>query len=379
MMFRKGNLVEVLRREDDPCGSWYTANILSADGDSYIIRYKLFTDRDGNPVVEGVRGKDVRPLPPYVNNGKNWAVGDVAEVFDVRCWRIGKVAKVLKNNDSFVIKLFGSIQVKEFHASSLRVRQAWHGNKWIVVGEVARSKDSANNSTPKIPFRAGCLRFKTPLEHKGGAEKVPMCLSMRAIRKVYAHRSEECNIEKHFGGKLKTRKSPLKRTLPLFNRVDEFAYQHAGIDEKFIKLSTNTNNRMEDANSNCVYHSSRPVWSTENSDQCLVASCSFNGVADNGDRISPQSSENTPNHSDAESSFPSLCVKRNFPSCRVDKVINIHELELRAYKSTVEALYVSGPLTWEQEEMLTNLRLSLNISDEEHLLQLRQLMSAHVL
>ncbi|KAK8498868.1 hypothetical protein V6N12_044602 [Hibiscus sabdariffa] len=333
MMFRKGNLVEVLRREDDPCGSWYTANILSADCDSYVIRYKMFTDRDGNRVVEGVRGKDVRPLPPYVNNGKNWVVGDVAEVFDVRCWRIGKVAKVLKNNDSFVIKLFGSIQVKEFHASSLRVRQAWHGNKWMVVGEsadacqvegiaalrvslLARSKDSANNSTPKIPFRAGCLHFKTPLE---------------------------------------------------------------GIDENFIKLSTKTNNRMEDTNSNCVYHSSRPVWSTENSDQCSVASCSFNGVADNGDRISPQSLENTSNHSDAESSFPSLCVKRNLPSSRADKVVNIHELELRAYKSTVEALYVSGPLTWEQEEMLTNLRLSLNISDEEHLLQLRHLMSAHVL
>lgn len=57
-------------------------------------------------------------------------------MFDIQCWRIGKVAKVLKNNDSFVIKLFGSIQLKEFHVSSLRVRQAWHGNKWMVVGKV---------------------------------------------------------------------------------------------------------------------------------------------------------------------------------------------------------------------------------------------------
>ncbi|GMI73791.1 hypothetical protein like AT4G32440 [Hibiscus trionum] len=378
MMFRKGNLVEVLRREDDPCGSWYTANILSADGDGYIVRYKLFTDRDGKRAVESVQGKDVRLLPPYVN-GKNWAVGDVTEVFDVRCWRIGKVAKVLKNNDSFVIKLFGSIQLKEFHASSLRVRQAWHGNKWMVVGEVARSKDSTKNSTPRIPYRAGFLHFKTPLQHKGGADKVTMCLSMRAIGKVEAHQYEECNIEKHFGGKRKRRKSPLKRTFPLFNRVGEFAYRHAGIDEKFIKLSTKAKNQMEDTNPNCVYHSSRPVWSTENSDQCSVASCSFNGVADYGGQISPKSPENTPNHSDAESSFPSLCVKRNLPSSCIDKVINIHELELRAYKSTVEALYVSGPLTWEQEEMLTDLRLSLNISDEEHLLQLKHLLSAHVL
>ncbi|XP_039048440.1 uncharacterized protein LOC120189168 isoform X2 [Hibiscus syriacus] len=362
MKFRKGNLVEVLRREDDPCGSWYTANILSAHGDSYIIQYKLFTDREGNRVAANVQGMDVRPLPPYVN-GKNWAVGDVAEVFDVQCWRIGKVAKVLKNHDSFVIKLFGSIQLKEFHASSLRVRQAWHGNKWMVVGKVAGSKDLNNNFTPKIPYRAGCLCFKTPLQNKDGADKATMCLSMRAIHKVYAHQSEEFNIEK---------------THPLFNRVDEFSYRHAGINEKFIKL-TKTNNRMEDTNPNFVYHSSSPAWYTENSDQCSVASCSFNGVADFGGWISPKSSENIPDHSDAESSFPSLCVKRNLPSSHVDKVVNIHELERHAYKSTVEALYVSGPLTWEQEEMLTNLRLSLNISDDEHLLQLRHLLSAHVL
>ncbi|MBA0736408.1 hypothetical protein Gogos_009964 [Gossypium gossypioides] len=383
MKFRKGNLVEVLRREDDPCGSWFTGNILSADGDYYIVRYKLFTDCEGRRVVETVKGKDVRPLPPYVNR-KNWAVGDVAEVFDIQCWRIGKVAKVLKNNDSFVIKLFGSIQLKEFHVSSLRVRQAWHGNKWMVVGKVAQSKDLANSFTPKTPYCAGGLRFKTPLlmnkalrskekdregQHKTRAHNV--------IHKVYAHQSEKCNIEKHFGGNLKTRKSPLKRTLPWFNQVDDFSYPNAGIDETFIKQSTKRNNRMEDASPNCVYHSSRSVQSTENSNQCSVASCSFNGVA--GGRLSPKPLENTPDHSDAESSFPSLCGKRDLPSSPVDKVINIHELELHAYKSTVEALYASGPLTWEQEALLTNLRLSLNISDEEHLLQLRHLLSAHVL
>lgn len=141
MKFRKGNSVEVLRRELDPCGSWFTGNILLADGDSYIVRLKLVMDHEGKQVVEKVQGKDVRPLPPPPPpsvNGKSWAIGDIAEVFDIRCWRVGKVAKVLKNNNRFVIKFFGSIQLKEFHASSLRIRQAWHGigNKWIVIGKV---------------------------------------------------------------------------------------------------------------------------------------------------------------------------------------------------------------------------------------------------
>ncbi|XVF32489.1 hypothetical protein REPUB_Repub17cG0087100 [Reevesia pubescens] len=383
MKFRKGNSVEVLRREHDPCGSWFTGNIRSADADNYVVRYKLLMDHEGKQVVEKVREKDVRPLPPSVN-GKSWAVGDIVEVFEIQCWRVGKVAKVLKNNNRFVIKFFGSIQLKEFHASSLRIRQVWQGNKWMVIGKVAQGKDLANSITPKISSHAGCLHFRTSLDisktlrskenregqHTGGAENVM------------------CNMDKLFGGTLGKRKLPpcsrgydetLKRTLPLFNQVDDSSCPLAGADEKFSKQSTNRYDRMEGTIPHCVYDSSRPVCSTEDTDECSVASCSFNGVADYAGQISHKSLENTHDNSDAESSFPSLGGKRDLPLSPVDKVVDIHDLELRAYKSTVEALYASGPLSWEQESLLTNLRLSLNISDEEHLLQLRHLLSAQVL
>lgn len=54
----------------------------------------------------------------------------------------------------------------------------------------------------------------------------------------------------------------------------------------------------------------------------------------------------------------------------------IHRLELQAYRCTIEALHASGPLSWEQEELVTNLRLSLHISNDEHLMELRNLISA---
>lgn len=135
---------------------------------------------------------------------------------------------------------------------------------------------------------------------------------------------------------------------------------------------------MENTAPHPLHDSSRPLWSTEDSDRCSVASCSFNGVADYAGQVSHKSSENTPDNSDAESSFPSLCGKKNLPLSPLDEAVDVHELELRAYKSTVEALYASGPLTWEQESLLTNLRLSLNISDEEYLLHLRHLLSPQV-
>lgn len=49
----------------------------------------------------------------------------------------------------------------------------------------------------------------------------------------------------------------------------------------------------------------------------------------------------------------------------------IHRLEMHAYRCTMEALHASGPLSWEQEELVTNLRLLLHITNDEHLKELR--------
>ncbi|KAK8702106.1 hypothetical protein V6N13_020475 [Hibiscus sabdariffa] len=350
MKFRKGSLVEVLRREHDLCGSWFPGEILSTDCDNYIVRYNMHEYHEAKRVTEKVQGKDVRPLPPSVN-GKSWAVGDIAEVFDIQCWRVAKVAKVLKNGNRFVIKFFGSIQLKEFHASSLRIRQAWHGNKWIVTGKVAENKNLANSVTPEIPFQAGGLHFG------------------ETMRSRSRNRGREHKDEAH---KIVTTENAIWTP-----SLVEPSRKGKRRDDNFIKQSTNRNSRREDTSPHCLYDSSRPAWSTEDSDQCSVASCSLNG--DYVGQISHKSLDNTPDNSDAESAFPSLCEKRDLPLSPVDKAYDIHILELRAYKSTMEALFVSGPLTWAQQSLLTNLRLSLNISDEEHLLQLRHLLSTQVL
>lgn len=61
-------------------------------------------------------------------------------------------------------------------------------------------------------------------------------------------------------------------------------------------------------------------------------------------------------------------------SLKVDAA-DANRLELHAYRSTMEELCASGVISWEQEVMMTNLRLSLNISNDEHLLELKQLVS----
>jgi len=104
--------------------------------------------------------------------------------------------------------------------------------------------------------------------------------------------------------------------------------------------------------------------------ECSVASCSVNDPCrlDSGRRR--RGAGCLPD--DAMSACPCTSVDREEEEGTVD----VHGLELEAYRSTMRALYALGPLTWEQEALLTNLRLSLNISNEEHLLQLRRLMSS---
>jgi hypothetical protein len=111
--------------------------------------------------------------------------------------------------------------------------------------------------------------------------------------------------------------------------------------------------------------------------QCSVASCSVNdlyrlGNGGNAERR-PAAAVCLPD--DAMSACPCTPGARDGEG-EEEAAAALHGLQLEAYRSTMRALYASGPLTWAQEALLTNLRLSLNISNEEHLLQLKRLLSS---
>lgn len=71
-----------------------------------------------------------------------------------------------------------------------------------------------------------------------------------------------------------------------------------------------------------------------------------------------------------------LSGSENFLPAKEGSPEEIHCLEVNAYRSTLVALYASGSLSWEQEILLTNLRLLLHISNDEHLFELKNLVSS---
>ncbi|KAF8097843.1 hypothetical protein N665_0280s0044 [Sinapis alba] len=85
----------------------------------------------------------------------------------------------------------------------------------------------------------------------------------------------------------------------------------------------------------------------------------------------------TSNSSDTESSSCGYrSIKKFGRPGKGSEAADVHRLELDEYRCSIERLHASGPIiTWEQETWITNLRLRLNISNEEHLLQIRNLIS----
>lgn len=80
--------------------------------------------------------------------------------------------------------------------------------------------------------------------------------------------------------------------------------------------------------------------------------------------------------SDAESVSDCRYEEQNWSLLSEEELAaEIHRLELGAYRLTIEALHASGPLSWEQEDLITNLRMSLHISNDEHLMEIRNLIS----
>ncbi|OVA05366.1 EMSY N-terminal [Macleaya cordata] len=399
MKFKQGNKVEVLRRTKEQFASWYPGKIISADGSQYSVSYDLFMNPKGEPVVENVCRENVRSKPPPVKREEGWVIGDIAEVFDLYCWKVGKVAKVL-NNNRIVIRLCGSIQLKEFHESNLRVRQAWHNNKWVAVPKDGGDRQNDNNGILNSSrFSQGLVR-RSPQQviHK------ETCLRDREdeeqFKTSHPMRTSKRNLESHLESALddgvmeirgSKRKACMKvgkgdqlpmRTLSSLKRVSAVSSPKAKVGKKCMIGYSKMDDEAEKTKNYNLHPFSMAARTPEESTECSVASCSSNYLPGYTASNSQKSSKNVDDCSfdDAGSFCPSISEKKYLPSCAEDELeADIHKLELHAYKSTVQALYASGPLSWEQESLLTNLRLSLNISNEEHLLQLRQLLSAQVL
>ncbi|OVA00501.1 EMSY N-terminal [Macleaya cordata] len=408
MRFRKGSKIEVLSKEEVPSGSWRCAEIVWGNGHNYDVKYDWCPGAIGTTMTGRVSRKHIRPCPPPVGDAVDWAPGDLVEVLDNISWKIATVLKVM-GGSYFLVKPLGSSQELRVHKSYLRVRQSWQHDKWVVVGKgsvICEDGRSNKLSTSRFYKKTSCqvpatvLKAKLrvgdsyfPVENNIGYNESHM-VSSRALKRESPYATSQVEANTGAGRKLRAiekdgrhQRMVSDHPSPLLEKVDAVASPRNVLGEKymhasFIKQTGFSEMDMERAEPNgdvgCLSAGSLEPNDADSS-ECSVGSCSSTST---GPYRLPFRSLTNPSQetdgyfSDAES-FCGLGYEKESPlPTKEELAAEIHKLELHAYRCTMEALYASGPLSWEQEELVTNLRLTLHISNDEHLMEIRNLVSA---
>jgi hypothetical protein len=229
----------------------------------------------------------------------------------------------------------------------------------------------------------GCQGFKEDRHRTKRQKSSKLCpaIATRVVKKQKARGTLPDDFLIVTGNKTEAAaykvRQPIKKVLPLKvsarNDIDgDCLYRPLNNTHNHLAKNSFTRTKPE-----CeVLSSSQILLLAREENECSVASCSANCLeySTNGDQQSIDPSSCFPD--DAISTCPARSWGEDNNVSEPSLDMNLHDLELHAYQSTVRAFYASGPLTWEQESLLTNLRLSLNISNEEHLVHLRRLLSS---
>ncbi|CAK8568660.1 unnamed protein product [Lathyrus sativus] len=417
MRLIKGSKVEILVNSSRLEVEWHGARITSGNGHTYNVKYDHSSAND-KALSRRVPRKAIRPRPPAMKNIEGWKVNDAVEVWNDGCWKKATVLKYM-TGELYLVALHGScteLKVQEIH---MRMCQSWENGQWII--------------SPKVPAKSRVMKFSRNLISNNykvmldvqQANNVPSlglddsCLhlpSPSTLKRVCSHgssRIEDYPRKKRAGVIMgESKRFKAVSTAPLMEKVDAIAYPQNNMGEKYMHYSfTNSTNQLYGIgkkNPCNVKTSVEQDYSSSNLSS--VGSCSvISGSANEffGDTLAgpcqddADSLRSNPEFADVEvvdgfygnmlaipcqsdddticSDADSLDVEDADVGCTIfpKEVVakKIHRLELNAYHCTLEAMYASGPLSWEKEEVLTNLRISLNISNDEHLIGIKNLVS----
>ncbi|CAL1414525.1 unnamed protein product [Linum trigynum] len=382
MRFKSGSKVEVLEKRDSPSGWWRCAEIVCGNGHNYSVRY------DGDAELKRISRNAIRPCPPAFEVSDAWVPGDVVEVFDDCSWKIATITKAF--GDNYLVRVLGSSA--EFKVSNfcIRARQSWQGDKWVVIGKGNGSckdrkpqgklslKKNANEKNAsnvqlvhsrKIVVRESAVM---PGANKGNLQKPNMTVCKNVKRGAYGDSQAEAYY-------LTPRKYRAVERGGRPNRL--VAANKSSLCEEVLAIGfpsqagfsqVDAERRQLGGAVGCSYATDLES-SDADSVACSVGSCSIDDNYSNRFRLRAGHIEDADcNSSDAESFCPREDQEANIPLPTQEQLTGeIHRLELYAYRCTIEALHASGPLSWEQEALVTNLRLSLHISNDEHLMEWR--------
>ncbi|VVA10689.1 PREDICTED: Plant Tudor RNA-binding [Prunus dulcis] len=386
MRFKSGSSVEVLSKKEMPSGSWCCAKIICGNGHNYTVRYDGFEGASDKAAVERVPRNAIRPCPPPLEVSENWVPGDLVEVFDNFSWKMATISKVF-GKQYFLVRLLGSSQEFKVGKFEIRVRQFWRDDKWVVIGKGLNNYEyGKRGETLTLKYnQSSCLKAQKNETHVASSHNLKRRSPYLYSQDVaYDGSAEKFRAVEREGKRLRV----ISANLCTFSEQVDVALPrhmqggkeiHASLNNRTTVFSDVDMERRKPSGDVGCFFAVNLRLNDADSVTCSVGSCSI-GSNDSYKSPPPVSASSTEDFDDQLSDAESICQLgyeegNSLLPAKEELAAEIHRLELHAYRCTIGALHASGPLSWEQEELVTNLRLSLHISNDEHLMELRNLVS----
>ncbi|AES70977.1 putative Agenet-like domain-containing protein [Medicago truncatula] len=134
--YRVGDLVEVCIKDEGFWGSYFEAKIVAClENGEYVVRYKNLLENDeSGPLEETLLSKDLRPIPPSVQNPSAFQLNQKVDVFCNDGWWLGKITskKVFRRNHYYIWVYFPTISIRRLcRCDQIRVHHELSGGDWI--------------------------------------------------------------------------------------------------------------------------------------------------------------------------------------------------------------------------------------------------------
>ncbi|XP_024979895.1 uncharacterized protein LOC112516883 [Cynara cardunculus var. scolymus] len=398
MKYKKGSIVEVLITDEVPYHSWRCAQIVSGNGHNYTLRYDVYPGFTNEENVERVSRKFIRPCPPAVEISECWP-GDVVEVFHDLSWKMAIVSKAIRW-DLFLVRLAGSFLEFEASKSELRVRQSWQNDEWVVIGKVhMNSEDGQCRKLLKHNLNSGSREKQRDPKGDLFIKSFQFCaqndnlqeshiVSTRTLKRGSPCCVSQDEVNEGTAQKFRLTQKEGRRLLLLVTspeRVDAVPNSREMPGEKGRysyfdnRAAPSYAADMEREDLSGAYRCSRPLCLEPKGADSVASStgsCGINSYRHYDMECKSGGFEDVEGHDSDAESVCQVGYQEDLSLCKKELAAEIHTLELQAYRRTIEALHASGPLSWEKESMVTNLRMSLHISNDEHLIELKNLISS---
>ncbi|TKW15325.1 hypothetical protein SEVIR_5G230500v4 [Setaria viridis] len=386
MRIRKGNQVEVWTQDAaSPVGAWRVGEVTWGNGHSYTLRW-----HDGGEVSGRISRKSVRPRPPPAPVPRDLDAGDMVEVFDDDdcLWKCAEVQGAAADGDRrFKLKIVGAAKVLTVPPQRLRMRQVLRDDDvWVKL-----HKDNQIAVPSAMPFHTNGVSVGMGTgKGKGGYEPMRPGFTPLLQKRSFGMLGSTSNTiingnrfedtTKRFCAKEEPRYEAEVIVPNVFlNKQDEMSNEYCDVvgagsnsdvdqqqhieNEVDIEGSDSESASSSDGSSSSSSNSDSRTRSMESSEDCAAARASRPCNDQKVDQLQPREKEHC--GSKAESREIE-CKTLNDQKATVQE--HIHRLELEAYQNLMKAFHACGKvLSWQKMELLSDLRVHLHITNDEHL------------